>query len=509
MIESFNFTYKKTNMFHHIQPAGLSVYGERGVDGKDGVSGSTLYFVNYDIITETIKANLISNIINSKNLNGTSSAIREYHNNDLIICEVAESIYNNVYKIVIKDNTYDIEKIGYISVNTNVVNIFNSIHSLSIGKGDYETTTCHVPVNRSFETSNMSDIKYKDGSGETTIGKSLHVTSYTNALRLLFGFSVKPIIKISDSDNANNYDFYLKIYVKNTKSILGRNNLPIRKGYTNITTSSGTIYTEPVTSNQNINIVKFEKVIEIPITKYYYNGTTNDLIGKDYNPVFFSDMGCDKLHPSLNNYSTSFFDPLRNYGYLTQLRDSNKYPFHAYYFDYGTSYSIKGQNIISDRHDSSIFKSIINKSESSYVTSFNDLLQYSKNPIVPSGETYCQVNFRSGESAYFSGMILNKKFTSDCFNTSSAYTKSIGSLANNTFDMYVAAQRSLNIHINEVGDTSPQNTFISNRIHSVRDYVCDEMYNFIFNSNNVFELICIDNRTGRTKTKIYSLDQIL
>ena len=35
------------------------------------------------------------------------------------------------------------------------------------------------------------------------------------------------------------------------------------------------------------------------------------------------------------------------------------------------------------------------------------------------------------------------------------------------------------------------------------------MKKFIFGENNVFELVSIDRRTGRTKSKILSLNQIL
>ena len=108
-------------MFHDIQPAGLSVYGERGLAGRDGTSGSTLYFVNYVDITDTIKTNLLRNIQNSYTLDGRSQALREYQNNDLIICKVGQSIYNNVYKITRsqKTNIY----------NTNIISSISSIIS--------------------------------------------------------------------------------------------------------------------------------------------------------------------------------------------------------------------------------------------------------------------------------------------------------------------------------------------------------------------------------------------
>ena len=95
MIESFNFEYKQTKMFQDIQPAGLSVYGERGVEGKDGVSGSTVYFINYSTISNELKSTLLTRINESTDLNGSGDT-RIYHHNDLIICEISESIYNYI-----------------------------------------------------------------------------------------------------------------------------------------------------------------------------------------------------------------------------------------------------------------------------------------------------------------------------------------------------------------------------------------------------------------------------
>ena len=108
-------------------------------------------------------------------------------------------------------------------------------------------------------------------------------------------------------------------------------------------------------------------------------------------------------------------------------------------------------------------------------------------------------------------MISNDHFPSNCFNpTAQQYTKNISSLSCINFDQYVAAQRSLNknLNLNYEYDESSE-TFCDNRINVVKDYVCEEMNKFIFNENNVFELVCVDTRTGRTKSKILPLNQIL
>jgi len=520
MIESFNFEYKQTKMFQDIQPAGLSVCGERGVEGKDGLSGSTVYFINYSTISDDLKSTLLTRINESTDLNGSGDT-RIYHNNDLIICEISESVYNYIYKIIKTDNTsnpYDIERLGYIESETNVVNVFDCIHSVKLNRGEYTTTECHVPVNRSYEYSRADNLSYvnglqvKDASG--------CISYYSEALRLLFGFEIGPKISLTDQSIIQNYDFYLKIHIKNRKTILGRNNLPIMKGFSDSYATN--INEEPFTDNNNINNVLFEKVIEIPVSKLLRKGNEDEVIDEKRS-YYISDMACDKLHPSINNYSSSFFDPYRNNGYITSVKDSMGYPFHLFMFRYIVNlvsrfigYYCIGKNITSINSNDTILYDIISVSNHCYsYTSIGNpsssIIQYSKNPNVNSSCGYCEVHYRSGESAYFSSMISNDYFPSYCFNeTVGSYTKSISSLSPIVFDQYVAAQRSLNKKLNlndEYGDSSE--TFCNNRINVVKNYVCDEMNKFIFNENNVFELVCVDTRTGRTKSKILSLNQIL
>jgi len=525
MIESFNFEYKQTKMFQDIQPAGLSVYGERGVKGRDGLSGSTVYFINYSTISDNLKSSLLTRINESIDLNGTGET-RIYHNNDLIICEISEGIYNYIYKIVKTNNTsnpYDIERLGYIKSETNVVNVFDCIHSVKLNRGEYTTTECHVPVNRSYEYSTPdSSLHYTNGVGLIDTHYRC-VSDYSKALRLLFGFYVGPEISLTDKNIIDNYEFYLKIHIKNRKTILGRNNLPIMKGFSDADRTN--INEEPFTNNDIHNNVLFEKVIEIPVSKLWRNGNRDEVIDKKRS-YYISDMACDKLHPSINNYSSAFFDPYRNNGYITSVKDGDSYPFHFFMFErksnkfgFYDDYCCIGQNITKI---DSIKANILNKislaswnrySSTDIINPNSTIIQYSKNPNVSSSCGYCEVHYRSGESAYFSSMISNDHFPSNCFNTdASIYTKEISSLSCVNFEQYVAAQRSLNKELDldyEYNESDKTFSNCNNRINVVKNYVCEEMNKFIFNENNVFELVCVDTRTGRTKSKILSLNQIL
>ncbi len=532
MIESFNFEYKQTKMFQDIQPAGLSVYGERGVEGKDGVRGSTVYFINYSTISDDLKSTLLTRINGSTDLNGSGDT-RIYYNNDLIICEISESIYNYIYKIIKTDNIskpYDIERLGYIESETNIANVFDCIHSVKLNRDAYTTTECHVPVNRSYEyskTNNLvtaNNLVYVDGAGHQD-DASICASNYSDALRLLFGFYVAPKISLTNRNIINNYEFYMKIHIKNRKTILGRNNLPILKGFS--TEYKANINEEPFTDNININNVLFEKVIEIPVSKSWRNGNSDEMIDEKRS-YYISDMACDKLHPSINNYSSAFFDPYRCNGYITSVIDNYSFPFHFFMFKYSfnnylnidNNYYCIGKNITKKSSNSPVDSSILNEIISASKRNYNapdsssassTIIQYSKNPNINSSCKYCEVRYRSGESAYFSSMISDNHFPSNCFDPSALQqTKNIASLSCNTFDQYVASQRSLNKNLRldyEYGDSSE--TFCNKRINIVKNYVCEEMNRFIFNENNVFELVCVDTRTGRTKSKILPLNQIL
>lgn len=275
--------------------------------------------------------------------------------------------------------------------------------------------------------------------------------------------------------------------------------------------------------HDNINNVLFEKVIEIPVSKLWRNGNREEVIDEKKS-YFISDMACDKLHPSINNYSSSFFDPYRNNGYITSVNDKELYPFHFFMFEYSfdggwnidNNYYCIGKNITKTGVNSEILNKIILASKNYYNSTYisnpsSTIIQYSKNPNISSSCGYCEVHYRSGESAYFSSMISNDHFPSNCFNPSvPQYTKNISSLSCINFNQYVAAQRSLNKSLNlnsEYGEVSK--TFCNNRINVVKNYVCEEMNKFIFNENNVFELVCVDTRTGRAKSKILPLNQIL
>lgn len=565
MVEAFKFTYKDSNMFKNIQPSGLAVYGQNGKKGVDGTTGTTLYFVNYLTLTGSESSQNVNNILNCIQnnyvLNDNSlmdsiytQNVREYRDGDLIICKKANKLTqtNEIYKIrkTINDNGrifYGLEKLGYIETNKKIKTVSDTVKSYGLGEMESITTECAVPVNRSYEISDDSSISYINMLGKIVpVDSSENIeTDYADALRTLFCIKFEPYINITDEINVDLYDFYLKIYIKNEKSILGKNFLGIKKGVTDVTDPDDpSFFTEPVLSNDNYNIIKFSKVIEIPLNKYI----DSSLIGRRHKPTVISDMVCDKLHPSQNNFSNSFFDPYRNRGYITRTVFGNSTnPLHAYLFkkeqnplhNNNTEYYIYGRSFGGDSSvDSSIKDACIFEKMSGNKFPFHQtyeqsssFLQYSKHRGNEDSSVDCIINFRSGESAYFSGLIYDKKFDSSCLPIIGAqpgiidsnqysdeidYMNNIGSLSGCIFDQYVASQRILNKNHKEykyspffddvsVYDTS---TIFNNRIEAVKEYVTSEIKDFLFNDKNSYELIYVNKTSGRTLTQTISLNDL-
>lgn len=497
-------------MFDNIHVPGLCVYGEHGLVGDDGLNGSSVYFINYDAISSSNKNALLNNIEQSLYLDGTGVMSKGYSSGDLIICTktIGKSKYNNVYKLVRKQNgafSYDFEYVGRLSTDNEVVDVFDAIDSFSFNILGNEINECKVPVTRSYDLSDATNLifhKAIDSEGTDSTGSQIYTADYKDALRVLFGFKIQPKIVLKYKDHFDNYDFYLKITIKNKKTILGKNSLPVSIGYNDVNDSfSSNFVEEPTTTHNNDDLVQFEKIIEIPVSKYF------DSSSYEYKPYFISDMACDKLHPSKNNYCTSFFDPFREKGYKTDSTVSGK-NFYGFYFKklMYNRYSMIGT--ISDYFEPTKYSFLsycIKNARNTYkhygISSAGcDFIQNSKRKSsnLPSD---CIVNFRSGESAYFSGMLLDGRFPSGSFrNNDSSINKNIASMSSNTFDNYVAAQRSLNSKCTEYHDDG--NTYFLTRRNSVLNYVCTQMRNFIFNSENTFELVCVDTRTGRTKSQI-------
>ena len=548
MANAYRFSYK--NMLKNAQSTGMSVYGENGVKGKDGVSGSSVYFIDYSYINESTKSIILNRIENSLDLNDPNkSSIRKYRNGDLIICKIAENYANHVYQVVSSDNgsyRFDLINLGTLSSQADNNEIEYEpdevlTKNVKIGNMKVEKTECFIPTPRSYDIIKSSDsstyvplyddssandssniiyysTRYDSSNNPIPMHLSDMMVKYNEALNTLFGISFHPRISLTKIEYAENYNFYLKISLNMSKAILGRNNMPVKKGVSNgfRNSSNRFVLKEPTVNQDNLSLVKFSKILEIPLEKYY-NGELKD---SSYNDTFISDMSGDKLHPANNNICSFFFDPLRNYGVKqnASLKFADKpgvlyqtyvhFTFDSLYIDYRSlGLDLKDIGPFSNpehREDHLKLMNKIIRNSTQSLTSYeriSDKIQYSQRynkKYIGANE----INFRSGESAYFSSMMQYIPFITPDFKPNLDHN--IGAFSNVSIDNYVASQRSLNKNTLKEFNEPENSTMLKRREDKVLECVSDRLTEFIFNENNTYELIIV--RKGDGKTLIKSLD---
>lgn len=349
-------------------------------------------------------------------------------------------------------------------------------------------------------------------------------TTYDKAFRKLYGLTFKPCIRFSVTDPKSSvyadYDYYLKIYLKNTKT-LQCGDFSLVSGVSDDFTSLSP--SDPANQELNGNFT-FYKPLEFKLTKLGPDSYIDSSDSYNYaNRVFISDQSADKLHPSGNNirinctsYKNKSITKKRewiNIEYLTT--DGNIAWLNPYRINFGN--------------------------KSTYYTPFGDyyfsrypyqrthaFVQYSKR----NDESPCPINFRGGESAYFSGMTV-PSFTKEYVSKLSMKTgnkhpyapiydrwdieakdasyidlyNNLNTYYNSTFDNYAANILSLNENCDVFGDYDwvnyrGQNPGISwtiganRRNEIVSDYVTYKMSEFLFSKENKYEIVAIKRGNG-------------
>ena len=236
------FKYKnKSNLSY---APGLASPGIDGSEGKQGISGNTVYFVDYDLdnsysiqlALQRIENNQILSSLSNKNISS-----RPYKENDLLI-----SKNRKVYKIVLAPVTsaqnykYDIQYLG--SIRDKAIPPISKVVMYYSGND----TDCSLKL---FLT-----LSFEDVTDEETIYKN-----YKNLI--------------------DNYSFSLSIYLNNKKSLIGES-VP-----TDVTEEK----TDP-TINELYKTVDFYKKLEfvnlIPVqVPVDYVSDYNDLLAREQNVI--------------------------------------------------------------------------------------------------------------------------------------------------------------------------------------------------------------------------------
>lgn len=519
---TFKHKIKRQAIFYNDLVPGRSTPGPNGSAGQNGTNGPSIYFSDYTPDDDYVKKILLDKI--SQGLFLTSDSAQKlvgisYTPGDLIITEK-----KYVYKLILNNGEYDLKFLGqFVSREQSVedkgkTDLLDSLINVEINNLRTRAQPLPVPTNRGMESANrLSDntIIFSRDASNNIVPKAVVTDSCTNAvvnytydecLKKSFGFDFYPIIRIEDgSDVAYDYDFYLKIKMKNNKSLqAGVYTLEEN----DIRNFSSPLSKDPTTYNL-YNVFMFYKCSELKLKVYGqtqnpssspYSYATKDGFAK----CSITEMSCDKLHPSGNNIDSNVVDSHYIYrsgnfqtipGAINELRVANKD-----YVSYDSSYwgkpgSVRKFGPIRAKiyeDDKYLFRS------SSYYLTLG-FLQYSKrkgihNTLIP--------NLRGGDSAFFSG-IVKQYYDSFMFNTDAGWAY-INSYINNTEVSLYASYCNFAHHINCMthsfqGDNVDSSYYQEQRFLSEQNYVVENwMKPFYFDENNIYELVCVNKKTGET-----------
>ena len=232
----------------------------KGIDGKDGQNGTSMYLVNYDISNDFYKDVIIKKINNNIMLSSDADIKQEgraYIDGDLIL-----SSDKTIYRIIKDNDIYDIETIGKLQDDNIINNFKDDIINVHINV-EYGSDFIGCPDTRSYETNSRNSCYLK-------ISPKIFTTKSTG------------------------YTYFLKIYLYN-KKYMCYEDYALKKGLSD-TESLNVPYDLSLSNNS----MEFFKKIEIPLFEWYNTETPYDASTYD---MKIPDIVFDLLHPSGNNIS--------------------------------------------------------------------------------------------------------------------------------------------------------------------------------------------------------------
>ena len=327
-------------------------------------------------------------------LRGTSLYFTNYdlsndYYKDIIIRKLTNNIMLSSDADVKKENgSYDIECIGILK-DENIVNDFkDNIINVTINVS-YEELTIGTESMRSFNTAN-----------ENINGKS-------------YCLRIKPHIYTTTDTG---YDYFLRIYLYNKKYIHG-GEYTLDDDFI-VNEYKTDYYGLPVTENY----IEFYKKTEFKLCDVHNTETNKTTYNQSYD-IIIPEMTMDLLHPSNNNISINYEKIGKSHNNYNFIEGDDRYECVNKYSD-----------------DRNLNNGYIDNVPLSYN---QDVFQYEVNKNL--------INFRSGESCYFSGF-FNKNL----------------------------------VCANEV-----------NRTETTKQDVCDHMFSFLTSDKNKIEIVCVNRETRR------------
>ena len=503
---------KEQPIFRNDLIPGRATSGVDGSTGSEGTNGPSIHFSDYsptnDYIKGMMKEKIKNNLVLSSG-NTTSLQKIKYVDGDIIL---ARDLL--VYRLEIDGENIDFRYLGKLTdkqkeselvSDENLINNIGEIEFTDFTGDDFDIA---IPSNRCIDSSSggirlkgfnynipqMYYIDYPDSSTSTT---------YKDTFKKTFGYSFKPVIHVTNQSLKNDWNFYLRIYMKIKKS-------PQYNSY--IIGDNGYEYLMDPCHKDMQGSFQFYKYAEIKLNAEYNSNYQTDIDSSSsiYN---ITDMSCDKLHPAGNNINSNYIHS-HNYIELKVLVDifhSQKFRFRIGGIDSsrlnwdntgiisGPGSKRTGESLNSDpsAKESEFSEWSMQQFQTLPYNNLRGYLQYSlysnHNP-----------NFRSGDSAYFSGMYQNE-YLPLCFNPNQQIyniRRHIDETTvndTNSYDNFIKHERILNENTRLLHDDSDNSSYCGARIDLERRHVCDKVKNFLLNPENIYELVCVNKKTGVTK----------
>lgn len=498
---------KEQPIFRNDLVPGRAASGINGERGESGLNGQSIHFSDYSpnndyikgMMREKIRKNLVLSSGNTINLQGI-----KYTSGDIILSKDLL-----VYRLEMNNENIDFTYLGKLtdkqreadlSVEENLINNIGEIELKNFTENVFDIA---IPSNRCIDSS-ASMLMFGHDYNNKIIGEakdssypdSSIITEYNKTFKKTFGFSFKPIIHISDESIWRDWNFYLRIYTKIKKS-------PQHNSYILDDSEYETLMDPTHKSMQGA--FEFYKYAEMKLNAKLDGSTAATSYQTDidssaavYN---ITDMSCDKLHPAGNNVNSNF---IHSHNYITRtvpfalqsrrIRLGGIDNLRLQYFLLSSPGSIRTGETPS--LNSSVLETIFSyfSLQVFRTSSYNDqrgYLQYSMyNPMNP--------NFRSGDSAYFSGMYMDQ-YPQLSFNQNRAF-KVEETTTNKLYpyDNFIKHERVLNSNTPLLHDQDNP-SFALDRLWNEKSYVCLQLNNFIFNPENTYELACVSKKTGEVK----------
>lgn len=513
---NFKYIRKKSNISDFPNTPGKSGKSINGEQGLKGILKPSVHITDYDPSDEYTKNIILGRIDENYSVlkNSSEKILDGYTLNDILVTRE-----NDVYKLTESNGPH---KFDLLFLGTMKTRPSNRPEYEKLEEG-ISAIFLNINVNNNYDFTRdlcNRNFDYRDSSIGTgaIYNPFTYPTGYESdgyeketGQRQINGVEIEPLIKAS-KEILDEYDFILDIYLPNEKSYepdaidnhvfnlnhIIENTMPL---------GSFKVKEEPVHPEFLKNVL-FDKKLSIVLQKE-----------EGHKKYFLSDMSCDKLHLYGNEYKSNITDTIdrtvKRYSKVLYCNDVNLYTVTPRYRVPVLSTTVEQTDqLVVFNENQNVFLA-----NSEYLDNF-EYISYCVREDYGGNSDKEFVNFRGGESTYFSSIVPREYLTSyDAKNInlsdSSINIENIGSeLKYCSFYQYINNVQCTNLSMYS-DKSSPFSKekgtgewFCAlNRNFELRKLIFNEILKFIsgYGKYNKYELRCIHNKSG----KVYVLDMTI